>query len=57
MVNNNIFVAYHHGTNGPLIVQTPRHRSPVMGAFLKAGKYLGYDIVDPNGSHVTGTKS
>ncbi|OXA60509.1 Glucose dehydrogenase [FAD, quinone] [Folsomia candida] len=45
---------YHHGTNGPLIVQTPRHRSPVMGAFLKAGKYLGYDIVDPNGSHVTG---
>lgn len=46
--------AIYHGTGGPLVVQTPRLKSPVMRAFLKAGEYLGYDIVDPNGSQTTG---
>ncbi|CAG7723347.1 unnamed protein product [Allacma fusca] len=39
----------HHGTNGPLVVTTQRHRTPLMHAFLKAGRYMGYEIGDPNG--------
>jgi len=42
--------AFHHATGGPLYVQNPRIRTPIMNTFLEAGEYLGYQIEDPNGA-------
>nr|XP_053653215.1 glucose dehydrogenase [FAD, quinone]-like [Cherax quadricarinatus] len=37
-----------HGYGGPLTVENKRWKTKLLGGFLKAGKQLGYDIIDPS---------
>ncbi|XP_071530363.1 glucose dehydrogenase [FAD, quinone]-like [Panulirus ornatus] len=43
-----------HGFGGPLVVEKKRWRTRVLGGFLKAGKQLGYKIVDPSDPNQNG---
>ncbi|XP_042867685.1 glucose dehydrogenase [FAD, quinone]-like [Penaeus japonicus] len=45
---------YYRGSNGPQTVEQKRWRTPALKGFLKAGKQLGYDIIDPNGAEQIG---
>uniref|UniRef100_A0A1B6DCP1 Glucose-methanol-choline oxidoreductase N-terminal domain-containing protein n=1 Tax=Clastoptera arizonana TaxID=38151 RepID=A0A1B6DCP1_9HEMI len=38
----------YHGTKGNVFVEYPAYRSPLLSAFLDAGKEMGYNIVDYN---------
>ena len=40
--------------NGPLNIEYPRYRTPMVKEFLKAGLEMGYDIVDYNGNSTLG---
>ncbi|XP_026675083.1 glucose dehydrogenase [FAD, quinone]-like [Ceratina calcarata] len=44
----------HRGTNGPVSVDNPPFRSPMVDAFLEGGKELGYPLVDYNGEKQIG---
>ncbi|XP_055375256.1 glucose dehydrogenase [FAD, quinone] [Condylostylus longicornis] len=44
----------YHGINGPLDVMFPPYRTKLVGAFLKAGIDMGYNITDPNGEQIMG---
>ena len=48
-------LAVHHGTSGPLPVsELDWETGPLVDAWIKAGKQLGYDYVDYNGARQTG---
>lgn len=38
----------YHGTKGNVYVEYPAYRSPLLSAFLDAGKEMGYNLVDYN---------
>ncbi|XP_069958143.1 glucose dehydrogenase [FAD, quinone]-like [Cherax quadricarinatus] len=40
--------AFIHGFGGPLSVENKPWRTKLLGGFLKAGKQLGYNIIDPS---------
>nr|XP_045600509.1 glucose dehydrogenase [FAD, quinone]-like isoform X2 [Procambarus clarkii] len=44
----------YHGRGGPLTVENKRWNTPVAWSFLKAGKQLGFDVIDPNGPEQIG---
>ena len=44
----------YHGADGPMKV-CDMQRTPLVEAFLNAGKQLGYDITDINASQQLGT--
>ncbi|XP_011706819.1 PREDICTED: glucose dehydrogenase [FAD, quinone]-like, partial [Wasmannia auropunctata] len=44
----------YHGTDGPLHITFPSFQTPLAKAFLKAGKELGYPLVDYNGKNMIG---
>ncbi|XP_063992324.1 glucose dehydrogenase [FAD, quinone]-like [Diachasmimorpha longicaudata] len=44
----------YHGQSGYLHVQNAPNHSPLAGAFLEAGKEIGYDVTDLNGQHQIG---
>ncbi|KAK3859895.1 hypothetical protein Pcinc_034025 [Petrolisthes cinctipes] len=44
----------YHGRGGPLSVEDKRWWSPLLPAFLNAGRELGYKVIDPNGPEQTG---
>ncbi|XP_071626875.1 glucose dehydrogenase [FAD, quinone]-like [Temnothorax longispinosus] len=44
----------YHGTNGPVHIAYPSFHTPLAKAFLKAGKELGYPLVDYNGKNEIG---
>ena len=46
--------AFYRGVGGPASVENKRWGTPLMHAFLKAGKQLGYDHIDPNGPEQIG---
>lgn len=39
----------YHGFRGPLSVENPKYSSPLLAAFLEAGRSFGYETFDPNG--------
>ncbi|KAJ6636113.1 Glucose dehydrogenase [FAD, quinone] [Pseudolycoriella hygida] len=43
-----------HGTNGYLNVENARFKTPLVDAFLEAGKEFGYQNSDPNGESLVG---
>jgi len=43
-----------HGRGGPFHVEGKKFKTPVQGAFLRAGKELGFDVIDPSGPHQIG---
>ncbi|XP_069999989.1 L-sorbose 1-dehydrogenase-like [Penaeus vannamei] len=45
---------YYRGSGGPQTVERKRWGTPVLKGFLKAGKQLGYDIIDPNAAEQIG---
>ncbi|XP_050713623.1 glucose dehydrogenase [FAD, quinone]-like [Eriocheir sinensis] len=45
---------FYRGFGGPASVENKRWGTPLMHAILKAGKQLGYDVVDPNGPEQIG---
>ena len=47
-------LGYYHGREGPMFVEDARHHSPLREAFLRAGQWLGYDVVDQNGGSQAG---
>ncbi|XP_045123984.1 glucose dehydrogenase [FAD, quinone]-like [Portunus trituberculatus] len=46
--------AFYRGVGGPASVENKRWGTPLMHAILKAGRQLGYDVVDPNGPEQIG---
>ncbi|KYQ55060.1 Glucose dehydrogenase [acceptor] [Trachymyrmex zeteki] len=44
----------YHGTKGPLHISYPLYHTPLAEAFLKAGKELGYPLLDYNGKNTIG---
>ncbi|XP_063697755.1 glucose dehydrogenase [FAD, quinone]-like [Culicoides brevitarsis] len=42
------------GTNGPLDIEYANFRSPLLDAFLDAGREMGYQVGDPNGESQLG---
>ncbi|XP_069951468.1 glucose dehydrogenase [FAD, quinone]-like [Cherax quadricarinatus] len=40
--------AFIHGYGGPLTVENKPWRTKLLGGFLKAGKQMGYDVIDPS---------
>ncbi|XP_064107282.1 glucose dehydrogenase [FAD, quinone]-like [Macrobrachium nipponense] len=48
-----LYTENYHGRTGPLIV-TPDEGGVFTEAFLRAGQYLGYNIIDPNGPEQIG---
>jgi choline dehydrogenase len=53
--NNSRGAAPYHGGSGPLVVQDPRHRSPLTAAFVSAARRAGVAVNDDfNGPHQDG---
>ena len=54
--NRNPYLARtpYHGTGGYLTVQEAPWKTPLVLAFVQAGKELGYEHRDINGQHQTG---
>lgn len=48
------YPAPFHGVGGPLTVSNKQWGSPVMKAYLEAGKELGYPTIDNNAAHQIG---
>lgn len=46
--------AIYHGTEGPLHINYPAFHTPLAEAFLKAGKELGYPLLDYNARDMIG---
>ncbi|XP_039314743.1 glucose dehydrogenase [FAD, quinone] [Solenopsis invicta] len=44
----------YHGTQGPLHISYPKFHTLLADAFLKAGKELGYPVLDYNGENMIG---
>ncbi len=44
----------YHGKEGYLNVQNARYKTPLVDAFLKAGREMGYENSDPNGESLLG---
>ncbi|XP_046483282.1 glucose dehydrogenase [FAD, quinone]-like [Neodiprion pinetum] len=44
----------YHGTSGPLTVENPRYKHPILRYFLHAASEMGYRDVDVNGKTQTG---
>ncbi|KZC09320.1 Glucose dehydrogenase [acceptor], partial [Dufourea novaeangliae] len=44
----------YHSTGGYLTVEYFKHRTPIVDYLVKAGKDMGYDVVDSNGPKQTG---
>lgn len=44
----------YHGFGGPLAVEDKSWYTPLLNGFLKAGRQLGYNVIDPNGPEMIG---
>ena len=49
-----LFLSEYHGYDGPVHVHSNTETPELTGAFLDAGRELGYDVTDTNGRNREG---